>query len=93
MKVFDEPKDRKLPPQQPFDHAINLKQTFVPKVALHNLTKKGTPFTWKKVQDDAFIKLKETVLSAPVLQILDTSKQFFIMTNASLTASGGVLMQ
>ena len=32
-KVFDEPKDRKLPPWWPFDHAINLKGTFVPKVA------------------------------------------------------------
>ena len=32
-KVFDEPKDRKLPPQWPFDHAIDLKETFIPKVA------------------------------------------------------------
>ena len=32
-KVFEEPKDRKLPPQQPFDHGIDLKETFVPKVA------------------------------------------------------------
>ena len=32
-KVFDEPKDRKLPPQWPFNHAINLKETFTPKVA------------------------------------------------------------
>ena len=32
-KVFDEPKDGKLPPQWPFDHAINLKETFILKVA------------------------------------------------------------
>ena len=32
-KVFGEPKDRKLPPWQPFDHAIDLKETFVLKVA------------------------------------------------------------
>ena len=32
-KVFDEPKDGKLPPQQPSDHDINLKETFIPKVA------------------------------------------------------------
>ena len=32
-KVFDEPKDGKLPPQQPFDHAIDLKETFILKVA------------------------------------------------------------
>ena len=32
-KVFNEPKDRKLPPQRPFDHAIDLKETCIPKVA------------------------------------------------------------
>ena len=32
-KVFDEPKGRELPPQRPFDHGIELKETFVPKVA------------------------------------------------------------
>ena len=32
-KVFDEPWDGELPPQQPFDHGIDLKETFVPKVA------------------------------------------------------------
>ena len=46
-----------------------------------------------KEQDDAFIKLKEMFLSAPVIQMPDTTKPFFITTNASLTATGGVLMQ
>ena len=32
-KVFDEPKEGELPPRQPFDHGIELKDTFVPKVA------------------------------------------------------------
>ena len=32
-KVFNEPKDRELPPWWPFDHGIDLKETFVPKVA------------------------------------------------------------
>ena len=32
-KVFNEPKDGQLPPQCPFDHGIDLKETFVPKVA------------------------------------------------------------
>ena len=32
-KVFDEPKAGKLPPQQPFNHAIELKDTFIPKVS------------------------------------------------------------
>ena len=32
-KVFDEPKGGELPPQRPFDHGIELKKTFIPKVA------------------------------------------------------------
>ena len=60
---------------------------------LINLTKKGVPFNWNKEQDKAFIKLKEAFLSAPVIKMLDTTKPFFIMVDASLTASGGILMQ
>ena len=32
-KVFYEPKGGELPPQRPFDHGIELKETFIPKVA------------------------------------------------------------
>ena len=32
-------------------------------------------------------------LSAPVIKMPDTAKPFFVMTDTSLTASGGVLMQ
>ena len=76
----------------------NFYQKFIPNFStltqpLHNLTKKGVPFIWRKEQDDAFIKLKEVFLLAPVLKMLDTTKQFFVMTDASITTSGGVLMQ
>ena len=60
---------------------------------LIDLTKKGTPFNWGREQEDAFVKLKETFLSAPVIKMPDTTKLFFVMTDASLTASGGILMQ
>ena len=40
-----------------------------------------------------FIKLKEVFISAPVIKMLDTSKPFYIMTDASLTTTGGILMQ
>ena len=60
---------------------------------LINLTKKGTPFNWGREQDEAFVKLKEMFLSAPVIKMPDTTKLFFVMTDASLTASGGILMQ
>ena len=32
-KVFEEPKGGELPPRRPFDHGIELKETFIPKVA------------------------------------------------------------
>ena len=32
-KVFDKPKGGELPPRRPFDHGIELKETFIPKVA------------------------------------------------------------
>ena len=60
---------------------------------LYDLTKKGTTFLWGKEQDVMFIKLIETFLSAPIIKMPDTTKPFFIMTDASLTATEGVLMQ
>ena len=76
----------------------NFYQKFIPNFLaiaqlLHDLTKKGVPFAWKKEQDEVFIKLKEIFLSAPVIKMPDVTKQFFVMTDTSLTASGGVLMQ
>ena len=76
----------------------NFYQKFIPNFSvlarpLHDLTRKGVSFHWGKEQDNAFIKLKEMFLSAPVIKMPDTTKPFFVMTNASLTASGGILMQ
>ena len=48
---------------------------------------------WNREQDNAFIKLKEVFLSAPVIWMPDISKPFHVMTNTSLTALRGVLMQ
>ena len=76
----------------------NFYQKFIPNFSalaqpLHNLIKKGISFHWGKLQEDAFIKLIETFLSAPVIKMPDTGKPFFVMTNTSLTTARGVLMQ
>ena len=81
-----------------FIRFCNFYQKFIPHFSalaqpLIDLTKKGLAFHWGKEQDDAFIKLKEAFLSVPVIKMLDTTKPFFVMTDASLTASGGILMQ
>ena len=76
----------------------NFYQKFIPHFStitrpLIDLIKKGVPFNWGEEQNKAFIKLKEMFLSAPVIKMLDTTKPFFVMTNASLTTSRGILMQ
>ena len=76
----------------------NLYQKFIPHFStiarpLIDLTKKGKPFNWGREQDEAFVKLKEMFLSALVIKMPDTTKLFFIMTDTSLTASRGILMQ
>ena len=81
-----------------FIRFCNFYQKFIPNFSalaqpLHNLTKKGVVFHWGKEQDDMFVKLKGTFLSARVIKMLDTAKPFFVMTVTFLTASGGILMQ
>ena len=86
------------PPTWSFIGFCNFYQKFIPNFStlvqlLHDLTMKGVVFLWGKEQDEAFIKLKETFLSALIIKMPDTSKSFFVMTDASLTTAGGVLMQ
>ena len=83
---------------QSFIRFCSFYQKFIPNFStlaqpVHDLTKKGVPFDWKQEQDNVFIKCKEVFLSAPVICIPDTTRPLFVMTDASLTAAGGVLMQ
>ena len=60
---------------------------------LINLTKKDIPFLWSKDCETAFNDLKEQFLKAPVLAIPDKEKPFAMAVDASLYATGGVLLQ
>jgi hypothetical protein len=60
---------------------------------LNNLLKKGTKWTWEKVEQGAFDKLKRQVTEEPVLVQPDQKKQFEIEVDASNYAIGTVLMQ
>ena len=60
---------------------------------LLSLTHKNPHWQWTVNHEIAFAKIKEAFLKQPVLSFPDHTKPFFIMTNTSLTASGGVLMQ
>lgn len=60
---------------------------------LLSLTHKNAQWQWSVDHKIAFAKIKEAFLKQPVLSFLDHTKLFFVMTDASLTASKGVLMQ
>lgn len=60
---------------------------------LNDLTKKNVPFLWSTTCADAFTKLKDIFVSAPVLIQFDHTKQSFVDTDGSGFASGAVLSQ
>ena len=57
------------------------------------LTCKNQPWVWSPDQQTAFDLLLSQFQTTPVLQLPDVHRPFVVMTNASLLASGGVLMQ
>jgi len=57
------------------------------------LTKKDKPFAWTAKCEQAFQGLKKWFLEQPILVMLDQDQLFYLETDASAFASGGVLMQ
>ena len=57
------------------------------------LTKKDVEWPWGPYQRCAFQQLKESLYAAPVLLFPDPKLHYIVVTNASGTAAGGVLMQ
>jgi transposase InsO family protein len=60
---------------------------------LHEITKKGVPFTWGKAQEDSFSTLKDKLTHAPLLQLPNFDKTFELECDASGIGLGGVLLQ
>ena len=60
---------------------------------LHELTKKGVPFTWAATQKTSFDTLKDKLTHAPLLQLPDFNKTFELECDASGIGLGGVLLQ
>lgn len=55
--------------------------------------KKGQSIDWSPAAEESFIKIKELLVSAPILCQPDYSKEFFVECDASNTGLGGVLVQ
>ena len=60
---------------------------------LTELTKKGMTWQWGPNQRRAFQSLKDALCTAPVLQFPNPELPYTVVTDASGTAAGGVLMQ
>jgi hypothetical protein len=54
---------------------------------------KKEAFRWTKEANDAFCQLKQALITAPLLQLLDFAQQFFIDCDASGARFGAVLHQ
>lgn len=55
--------------------------------------KKGQPITWTDAAEKAFVKVKELLVSAPILSQPDFNKEFIVQCDASKVGLGGVLTQ
>ncbi len=60
---------------------------------LTELTKKGVGWQWGPFQRRAFQELKDALCAAPILQYPEPTLPYSVVTDASKTAVGGILMQ
>jgi hypothetical protein len=60
---------------------------------MNELLRKGVEFIWDEKQQEAFDKLKQKLVTAPILEYPDYEKPFILFTDASGKGLGAVLSQ
>lgn len=60
---------------------------------LNKLLRKNTPFNWTTTQQQAFERLRNCLISSPILAYPNWSQPFLLFTDASTFALGAVLSQ
>ena len=83
---------------QSFMGIINFVQRFVPDFTqivkpLQQMVKKSVQFKWTDVENNAFSKIKTTVVHTPSLKSPDFKKDFILYTFSSNDSLGAVLTQ
>ena len=77
---------------------ISYYRRFIPKCSriaspLYKLLKKDANFGWTEAQENAFQHLKSKLISRPILQYPNFSKEFILTTDASNSGLGAMLSQ
>ena len=57
-----------------------------------SLQRNGVKFVWTEKCQNSFEQLKQKLISAPILKIVDPDKDFVVCTDACREGLGGVLL-
>ena len=87
-----------VPELQSFIGSANFLRKFVPGFAeilspLYKLLRKGTPWKWGKVEQNAFVTIKAALCSDTILRHYDPSVELVLQCDASSVGVGAVLLQ
>ena len=94
--ISDWPTPHTIKDVRSFVGLLNFYHRFIPHFAniaglLNDLTSTGTVFTWEPKHEEAFSKLKEALMSPPLLDYPLKTDQFDLTTDASDSGLGAVL--
>ena len=77
---------------------VNFLSTFCPELQkllkpIHDMTRKGRPFVWRKEQQVSFEEIKHRLIKPPVLHMPNTTSRFHLYSDTSKFATGRTLYQ